>query len=120
MRIKDADLVSEPGYTPYRKDGVQIDRAEDIRLYEQESEQELQIVDQIEQGALLPGTADTDLPKWLSLQGWGITPLTPDQGDIKSRFAQGATDPDHTLIMAEIVGNGKDDVLHEGALKSPR
>lgn len=120
MRIKDAYPVSEPGCTPYRKDGVQIDRAEDVRSYEQEPEQELQIEDQVEQGASLPGTADTDLQKWLSLQGWGITPLTPDQGDIISCFAQGATDPDHTLIMAEIVGNSKDDVLHEGALKSPR
>jgi hypothetical protein len=45
--------------------------------------------------------------------------LTPDQGDIISRFAEGATDPDHALIMAEIIGDGKNNVLHEGALKSP-
>jgi len=106
MGVVDPGNAFEPGGPAAGDDGVQVDGADAVHPSDQQVEQQPEVIFQVKELSLMEQQAKPVLPEKLSLQGEGGGLLPAHQYHVVARLGQGGADPDHSLIIGQIIGYG--------------
>jgi hypothetical protein len=103
------------------KDRIEVDGANSIHFLAYQVKKEPEMVFQVEKLTAPGQHSQPVLPVWLLDQRQGTPVLPPDQGHRKTCAGQGSTDPDHPLVIVQIIGHRTKDPLFHPAnmLKLP-
>lgn len=101
-------------------DGIQVDGADTVHPSEKEEEQQPEVIFQVEELSFMEQQAEPMLPERLPLQRGGGRLLPAYQYHVITFPGQGGADPDHSLIVGQVIGDGAvDPFLHNMCERCP-
>lgn len=113
MCIIDPGNFFQPGNPEAGEYRIQVDGTEAIHFFKQQEEEKPDIIFGIKQFALIEPATDPVLPEWLFLQRQGLFSLPANQAYRIPRSRHRTADPVHTLIISQVIGDGKADFFQK-------
>jgi hypothetical protein len=116
MRIVHPFDAFQFGNREHGQDGIEIDRANQVRFPEQEVKKQAQVVFDIKSFPFLEEAVQAFLKEGLFFEGDGMLFFPAYQFHRITCMGKRSTDPDHSLIESAIIGNGEDQFFHRRAV----
>jgi len=106
MGVVDPGNAFKPGGPIAGYDGVQVDGADTVHPSEQEEEQQPEVIFQVEEFSFTEQQAEPVLPERRLLQREGRELFPAYQYHVITFPGQGGADPDHSLIVGQVICDG--------------